>query len=103
MDKTIRVNATVFGVDGKCEMVIGKQQPDSSFCDDFYNNMRMLAFFYPFSDGLKEYFEIGMFIKSNTKAFPHVMKYLFTILDASEFKKKFCWPLYNKAAEATFR
>lgn len=45
----------------------------------------------------------GMFIKSNPKAFPHVMKYLFTICDSLEFKKKFCWPIYNKAAEATFR
>lgn len=44
-----------------------------------------------------------MFIKSNTKAFPHVMKYLFTICDPNDFKKKFCWPIYNKAAEATFR
>lgn len=45
----------------------------------------------------------GMFIKSNPKAFPHAMKYLFTICDSTEFKKKFCWPIYNKAAEATFR
>lgn len=45
----------------------------------------------------------GMFIKSNPKAFPLIIKYLFTICDPNEFKKKFCWPIYNKAAEATFR
>lgn len=45
----------------------------------------------------------GMFIKPNTKAFPHVMKYLFMICDPTDFRKKFCWPIYNKAAEATFR
>lgn len=44
-----------------------------------------------------------MFIKPNAKAFPHVMKYLFMICDPVDFKKKFCWPIYNKAAEATFR
>lgn len=103
MDRTTIVNASTFGVYRKCEMDGAKQQSDSSLCDDIHSNMQMLAFFHPFSDGLKENFEIGMFIKSNTKAFPHVMKYLFTILDPIEFKKKFCWPLYNKAAEATFR
>lgn len=45
----------------------------------------------------------GMFMKPNPKAFPHAMKYLFTICDSIEFKKKFCWPIYDKAAEATFR
>lgn len=44
-----------------------------------------------------------MFTKPNSKAFPHVMKYLLMICDGTEFKKKCCWPIYNKAAEATFR
>lgn len=102
MDKTTMFNATM--VHRKHETDSAKpKQSDSSLCDDIHDNMRMLAFFYPFSDGLKENFELGMFMKSNTKAFPHVMKYLFTILDPNEFKKRFCWPLYNKAAEATFR
>lgn len=103
MDKTTLTHANSISVYRKYEMDSAKQQSDSSLCDDIYHNMRTLAVFHPFSDGLKENFEIGMFLKSNTKAFPHVMKYLFTILDPNEFKKKFCWPLYNKAAEATFR
>lgn len=44
-----------------------------------------------------------MFIKPNNKAFPHVAKYLFVICDANEFKKKFRWPIYDKAGEALFR
>lgn len=48
-------------------------------------------------------FSKGMFIKPNAKAFPHSIRYLLMICDATEFKKKFCWPIYNKAAEATFR
>lgn len=103
MDKTTLVNGTTIGAYRRCDSDSGKQQSDSALCDDIYDNMRMLAYFYPFSDELKENFENGMFIKPNTKAFPHVMKYLFTILDPCEFKKKCCWPLYNKAAEASFR
>lgn len=44
-----------------------------------------------------------MFIKSNPKAFPHVIRYLLLIYDPIEFRKKFTWPLYNKETEARFR
>lgn len=44
-----------------------------------------------------------MFIKPNAKAFPHVTRYLLVIYDATEFKKKFRWPIFDKAGEALFR
>lgn len=44
-----------------------------------------------------------MFVKSNTKAFPHVMHFLFTALDATEFKKRFFWPYCDKKGESDFR
>ncbi|XP_031630154.1 augmin complex subunit dgt6-like [Contarinia nasturtii] len=76
---------------------------ESFLCDEIHDNFRTLALIYPFSDDFRDTFEKGMFIKPNAKAFPHVMKYLFMICDPTDFKKKFCWPIYNKAAEATFR
>ena len=113
MNRTTIFNQTA----RKCDLT------ESALCDDIHDNMRALAFMYPQSEELKAVFERvssfelaifshfqsdsvfpqGMFSKSNPKAFPHVMKYLFTICDPNEFKKKFCWPIFNKAAEATFR
>lgn len=47
--------------------------------------------------------EQGMFMKPNAKAFPHVTRYLMIICDATEFRKTFRWPIYDKAGEALFR
>jgi HAUS augmin-like complex subunit 6 len=44
-----------------------------------------------------------MFIKPNTKAFIHVFHFLFTILDAKEFKSRFYWPIYDRNSENIFR
>lgn len=49
------------------------------------------------------YWNQGMFMKSNAKAFPHVTRYLLLIYDAIEFRKKFRWPIFDKAGEALFR
>ncbi|XP_055608445.1 augmin complex subunit dgt6-like [Uranotaenia lowii] len=45
----------------------------------------------------------GMFIKPNTKAFIHVLHFLFNIYDVKEFRKRFYWPIYDKNAESAFR
>lgn len=45
-----------------------------------------------------------MFIKPNTHAFKYVMHFLFTSLDANEFKKRFfIWPYSDKRGESDFR
>lgn len=44
-----------------------------------------------------------MFIKSNPKAFPLVMHYIFNCLDVAEFNKRFRWPILDKARETCFR
>ena len=44
-----------------------------------------------------------MFLRSNPKAFIHVMHFLFTIYDANEFKKRFYWPIEDKKNESSFR
>lgn len=130
MDRTILHNTTILShkKTNDCEKFT-----ESILCDEIHDNLRTLGLILPFNDELRDVFEKvsdlpvnaalwqltsinidinliwngsfskGMFIKPNAKAFPHVMKYLLTICDANEFKKKFCWPIYNKAAEATFR
>lgn len=44
-----------------------------------------------------------MFIKSNAKAFPPVMHFIFNCLDPSEFNKRFRWPILDKTGESNFR
>lgn len=97
MDKTTFLNATTFKRNDT------DKSNERELCDGIHNNLRTLAFFYPFNDEFKAIFEHGMFIRPNQKAFANVIRYLLMIFDPNEFKKKFCWPLYNKAAESTFR
>lgn len=44
-----------------------------------------------------------MFLKPNTKAFIHVLHFLFNVYDAKEFRKRFYWPIFDKNAESAFR
>lgn len=98
MDKTLHLNSTTFRGDSeKCSI------SESDLCDGIHDNLQTLSMFYPFTDGMKSIVEHGMFLRPNTKAFHYVTKYLFTIFDPSEFRKKFNWPIYNKAAESTYR
>lgn len=44
-----------------------------------------------------------MFVKSNPKAFLVVLHFIFNCLDATEFNKRFRWPIFDKASETVFR
>ncbi|XP_055634718.1 augmin complex subunit dgt6 [Toxorhynchites rutilus septentrionalis] len=55
------------------------------------------------SDQFRAVFVKGMFLKPNTKAFIHVLHFLFNIYDAKEFRKRFYWPIFDKNAESAFR
>ncbi|XP_058822351.1 augmin complex subunit dgt6 [Topomyia yanbarensis] len=55
------------------------------------------------SEQFRAIFAKGMFIKPNTKAFVHVIHFLFNIYDAKEFRKRFYWPIFDKTAENSFR
>ncbi|XP_053691231.1 augmin complex subunit dgt6, partial [Sabethes cyaneus] len=55
------------------------------------------------SDQFRAIFVKGMFLKPNTKAFVHVLHFLFNIYDAKEFRKRFYWPIFDKTAETAFR
>lgn len=98
MDKTLLFNSTTL----RCDSDKGSST-ESELCDGIHYNLNTLSWFYPFSEEMKLIFENGMFIRPNTKAFHFVTKYLFTIFDPNEFRKKFNWPIYNKAAESTYR
>lgn len=49
------------------------------------------------------FFQQDMFVKSNPKAFPHIMQYLFNILNEDDFRKRFFWPILDKNSENLFR
>ncbi|XP_065076901.1 augmin complex subunit dgt6-like [Ochlerotatus camptorhynchus] len=55
------------------------------------------------SDQFRTVFSKGMFLKPNTKAFIHVLHFLFNVHDAKEFRKRFYWPIFDKNAESAFR
>lgn len=55
------------------------------------------------SEQFRATFIKGMFLKPNTKAFIHVLHYLFNVYDAKEFRKRFYWPIFDKNAESAFR
>ena len=42
-------------------------------------------------------------MKTNTSVFIHITQYLFSIIDAKEFKKKFYWPITDKRSENSYR
>ncbi|XP_062558523.1 augmin complex subunit dgt6 isoform X2 [Armigeres subalbatus] len=55
------------------------------------------------SEQFRAVFSKGMFLKPNTKAFIHVIHFLFNVYDAKEFRKRFYWPIFDKNAESAFR
>ncbi|KAL1380191.1 hypothetical protein pipiens_014385 [Culex pipiens pipiens] len=55
------------------------------------------------SEQFRAIFVKGMFLKPNTKAFIHVLHFLFNVYDVKEFRKRFYWPIYDKNAESAFR
>nr|XP_019529155.2 augmin complex subunit dgt6 [Aedes albopictus] len=55
------------------------------------------------SEQFRTVFAKGMFLKPNTKAFIHVLHFLFNAYDSKEFRKRFYWPIFDKNAESAFR
>lgn len=68
-----------------------------------YKAIQGLTLMHPPSEELRKCLSEEMFLKPNQQAFFHVMHYLFRILDAQEFKKRFFWPITDKRSEANFR
>lgn len=68
-----------------------------------YKAIQSLTLVHPPTEDLRKCLSEEMFIKPNQQAFFHVMHYLFRILDAQEFKKRFFWPITDKRSEANFR
>ncbi|XP_017485819.1 PREDICTED: uncharacterized protein LOC108374342 [Rhagoletis zephyria] len=71
--------------------------------EKLYKKLRGLGLLQPPTDDLRKCLSEEMFIKPNPQAFFHVMHYLFCLLDAVEFKKRFYWPITDKRSEASFR
>lgn len=55
------------------------------------------------TEDLKTVMNKEMFIKSNPKAFIHVLHFTLTFLDEKEFSKRFYWPIHDKKTENIFR
>uniref|UniRef100_A0A182P7D3 HAUS augmin-like complex subunit 6 N-terminal domain-containing protein n=1 Tax=Anopheles epiroticus TaxID=199890 RepID=A0A182P7D3_9DIPT len=68
-----------------------------------YRCLHALTTRYQPTDEFRAQFCRGAFLKPNTKAFIHVMHFLFNVYDAREFRKRFYWPIYDKGAENAFR
>ncbi|XP_053946141.1 augmin complex subunit dgt6 [Anastrepha ludens] len=71
--------------------------------EKLFKKLRGLGLLHPLTDDLRKCLNEEMFIKPNPVAFFHVMHYLFCLLDAVEFKKRFYWPITDKRSEANFR
>uniref|UniRef100_A0A034VN86 HAUS augmin-like complex subunit 6 n=2 Tax=Bactrocera dorsalis TaxID=27457 RepID=A0A034VN86_BACDO len=71
--------------------------------EKLYKKLRGLGLLHPQTDELRKCLNEEMFIKPNAQAFFHVMHYLFCLLDPTEFKKRFYWPITDKRSEANFR
>lgn len=71
--------------------------------EKLYKKLRGLGLLHPQTDELQICLNEEMFMKPNPQAFFHVMRYLFCLLDATEFKKRFYWPITDKRSEANFR
>lgn len=77
---------------------------EKQFGEEIFRNMHTIALFVKPSTDLASMLSKDMFLKTNTKAFFHVMHYLFTILvEPREFRKSFFWPIIDKAGETNFR
>lgn len=56
-----------------------------------------------YDDYFKFHFMQHMFVKPNTAAFFPVLHFLFTAIDATEFQKRFRWPILDRSGETNFR
>lgn len=76
---------------------------EESLAHDLYENLRCLNFIKPLSEEAKKYLLKDVFVKPNKNAFPHIVRYVLTIIDANEFRKKLMWPVGCREAEFEFR
>ncbi|KAJ6601548.1 Augmin complex subunit dgt6 [Pseudolycoriella hygida] len=71
--------------------------------ESLFRNLHVMQRYHEPSPEFLQIFEPHMFIKSNAKAFLHVMHFICNCLDAVEFNKRFQWRLLKKTSEARFR
>lgn len=77
---------------------------EKQYGEEIFRNLHSIALFHKPSSELISMLSWDMFVKPNTKIFPHVMHFLFTILvEQKEFRKYFFWPIIDKAGETNFR
>lgn len=95
MDRTTVFNTT--------HAAAAHRQEERRFGDEIHRNLLALTLFHRPSAELERLLSADMFHKPNTVAFGHVAHYLFTLLDAREFRRSFYWPCRDKAAESNFR
>lgn len=80
------------------------RQDEKQYGDEIYRNLHAIALFQKPSADLAAILSRDMFIKPNTKAFAHVMHFLFTVLvEPREFRKCFFWPIIDRTGETNFR
>ncbi|XP_034114133.1 augmin complex subunit dgt6 [Drosophila albomicans] len=71
--------------------------------EKLHKKLQGLSLLCPMTDEMIKLLSWDMFLKSNQPAFFQVMHYLFRIIDAVEFKRRFYWPITDKKSEANFR
>lgn len=77
---------------------------EKQYGEEIFRNLHAIALFHKPSTELAAMLSTDMFVKPNTKAFFHVMHFLFTILvEPREFRKNFFWPIIDKTGETNFR
>lgn len=77
---------------------------EKQYGEEIFRNLHTIAMFNKPSAELVAMLSADMFVKPNTKAFSHVMHFLFTILvEQREFRKCFFWPIIDRTGETNFR
>lgn len=77
---------------------------EKQYGEEIFRNLHAIFLFHKPSSEARALIAKDMFVKTNTKAFFHVMHFLFTILvEPREFRKSFFWPIIDKAGETNFR
>ncbi|KNC27947.1 hypothetical protein FF38_06126 [Lucilia cuprina] len=84
-------------------IIVPYRAEEKELSHTLYNAIQGLFLLHPPTEDLRKCVSEEMFIKPNQQAFFHIMHYLFRILDAQEFKKRFFWPITDKRSESNFR
>lgn len=88
------------------KMIDALREEEKMLSEEIFHLIKAMAYLYKSdfaTDQLHSVLTKDIFVKSNTKAFPHVMHFLFLIIDRKEFEKRFHWPIISKTTENLFR